>query len=750
MKKTGRAALAVLLAVFLLAGCAPRPSETEEAPSPTPYEGYLPENSEAYKLFGGMQLWYSGFGVRSAFSDMNVRESELVSKMTESLEKTEEFPFLRFAVPAGAEKEDLFLGADAAALHVDVEAFPVVKLSYRTNSADNRLHLSLETNSQTLQAAASADPAVVGDETWQEAVFDLRALLTEEDQTLYAPKDEVIKVLFRPLGREEVTSKELYFDIQYMAFFPDAGAAAAFDKGQEAHYLQNYSGADLVYEEVTDEILDTYLGASDKRVEEILNSPNMDLSEITGRCFYISNNGNDANDGLSPETPWATLEKLKEAYLSYGISYSDIILFERGSVWRGAIPIEASMRYSAYGEGPKPRFYQSHSGASPLMWEATDVENVWRYTGAEIETDIGNIVFNEGECWGIKLTLDTDTNLFVESGMVTNGVDVYRSAQREYTGPDCITGNLEFYYDIYDTHNFYLRCDWGNPGDCFDSIELSENLPHVSFGQDTAFVTLDNLAFMYTGGHAVSVFSAVGVTVQNCTFEWIGGSIEGLHVTTRYGNGFQNWGSCSSIVVKDCYLNQIYDSAITTQNEGGGVSIVDGFTVTGNVVDRANTAFEFFNVGNKKNYYKDVIVRDNYMRYQGFHFGHQRPSKGCGIFSGSKSIDCPFIDSVYENNVGIYFSKNVNSNRALVKDTFLFRNNVYIGSSERSKISRSSGNIADSTGDLYLYPYQERYIKAQVTAGVEQGSKFYYYTGYLYPEEAEGVYYGLTLKNQRN
>ena len=78
----------------------------------------------------------------------------------------------------------------------------------------------------------------------------------------------------------------------------------------------------------------------------------------------------------------------------------------------------------------------------------------------------------------------------------------------------------------------------------------------------------------------------------------------------------------------------------------------------------------------------------------------------------------------------------------------VFSNNVYILSSERSNFSRSSGNIADSTGDLYLMPYQERYIKAIVTAGAEQDTKFYYYTGYLFPEEEQGVYYGIGFSNR--
>ena len=743
----------VLVAVLLLAGCTqatvtPSENPTEE-PAQTPaYEGYLPQDSEEYKLFGGMQLWYSGFGVRSSYSDMSIRNSTTVTEMTEELDQSEEYPFLRFQVPAGTH-EDLYVGVDAGVLEVDLAEYSVVKLAYRSNSTQTVLGTSVESNSYTHQFAAESDAALVGDEEWQEVVIDLNAMLTGDEDALYAEGDDIIKVLFNVFGTGEVTLEEdTYFDIQYISFFPDVETAEGFEPSSQETYLKEYTGADVVYEEVTDEILDEYMSAADQKKEEIINSPNMDLSEVTGRCFYISNNGDDNNDGLSPETPWKTLQKLADSYSLLGINYTDIILFERGSVWREGIPVIANMRYSAYGEGEKPRFYRSVDGTGAENWEETDTENVWKYK-YPIESDIGNIVFNEGECWGIKLVLDTTTGWTQEgAGMVTNGVDVFNSEPREYTGPDCIVNNLEYFHDVNGTQEVYLRCEWGNPGEYFDSLEMCKREEHVILESGTIFVTFDNLCFMYTGAHAVSTFGATGTTVQNCVFEWIGGSLQSNDGTTRFGNGFQNWGSCLNLTVKDCYMNQIYDSAITTQFSGENVSQVDGFTVTGNVIDRANTSVEFFNTGNSENYYKNVRVEDNYMRWAGFHFGHQRPAKNANFYSGSKGSDCPFYDSVFQNNVGIYCSRYAIASRALIKDMPVFSNNVYILSSERSNFSRSSGNIADSTGDLYLIPYQERYIKAIVTAGAEPGSKFYYYTGYLFPEEEQGVYYGIGFSNR--
>lgn len=50
----------------------------------------------------------------------------------------------------------------------------------------------------------------------------------------------------------------------------------------------------------------------------------------TGTAYYISNDGNDSADGTSPESAWATIDRLNQAELDYG----DAVFFRRGDVWR--------------------------------------------------------------------------------------------------------------------------------------------------------------------------------------------------------------------------------------------------------------------------------------------------------------------------------------------------------------------------------------------------------------------------------
>lgn len=74
---------------------------------------------------------------------------------------------------------------------------------------------------------------------------------------------------------------------------------------------------------------------ADARKQEIWNSQTTIVKSneyvqgetYTGTAYYVSNNGDDSNDGLSPETPFATMERLNKIRFSFG----DAVFFERGA-----------------------------------------------------------------------------------------------------------------------------------------------------------------------------------------------------------------------------------------------------------------------------------------------------------------------------------------------------------------------------------------------------------------------------------
>ncbi|NDV61670.1 hypothetical protein G0Q06_04330 [Puniceicoccales bacterium CK1056] len=76
-----------------------------------------------------------------------------------------------------------------------------------------------------------------------------------------------------------------------------------------------------------------------------------------GDYFLDAEDGNDLNDGTSPETAWRTLGKLNTVDFGPG----DVILFKAGSVFTGSFFLigdgtpEEPIVLGAYGTGPKPR-----------------------------------------------------------------------------------------------------------------------------------------------------------------------------------------------------------------------------------------------------------------------------------------------------------------------------------------------------------------------------------------------------------
>ena len=103
--------------------------------------------------------------------------------------------------------------------------------------------------------------------------------------------------------------------------------------------------------EATIEILNGLDNQAEKLKKEILNAK--DTIEIKGTTYYVSNDGNDENDGKTPETSWKTIDRVnKEAFMP-----GDGVRFKRGNLFRGTILSQNGVTYCAYGEGEKPKFY---------------------------------------------------------------------------------------------------------------------------------------------------------------------------------------------------------------------------------------------------------------------------------------------------------------------------------------------------------------------------------------------------------
>lgn len=369
------------------------------------------------------------------------------------------------------------------------------------------------------------------------------------------------------------------------------------------------------------EQMQTWRKRTDERIAKILCSP--DLSETGAKTYYVANDGCDENDGATPDSPWRTLDKVNGAELAPGT----IVRFRRGDLWRGQIRARTGVTYTAYGCGDKPKLYGSpKDGADPALWEQTDTVHIWRFKGWS--EDIGTIVCDHGKAHGIKAIVR-----YEKDGSHWNNT----TGERFKSWRD-LTGDMHFYHDLSDGYVYLHSVE--NPGKRFGSIEFSiKRHGFVICGND---VTIDNFCVCYVGSHGVGSGTTCGLTVQNCAFYWIGGSIQaegifGRNHATRYGNGMEIYGGCDRYTVQNCYFCQIYDAAVTHQynltaenRENGEDMSMRHVRYLGNVMEFCNYSIEYFLGGvpaGNPSQIEDVLIEDNYMWYAGRGFCSQRPDK---------------------------------------------------------------------------------------------------------------------------
>lgn len=245
--------------------------------------------------------------------------------------------------------------------------------------------------------------------------------------------------------------------------------------------------------------------------------------------------------------------------------------------------------------------------------------------------DIGVIVFNEGEA-----------NTYKEIPDYKNNTYYYRGTDKKFDIIEALDNDLDFFHKADsktaeggypsrangDAGKIYLRCDKGNPGEIFSSIEFAVGNNNISAKPGCVF---DNLCVMYGGSHGIGAGNIDGLTVKNCEFGWIGGSIQSYNqgtervgTITRYGNAVEIYGSAKHYTVDNCYVNQVYDAGLTHQS-GNGVEMSEIY-YTNNVIENCVYSIEYFNgkMENGKAAGSNIVIENNIMRLSGYGFGSQR------------------------------------------------------------------------------------------------------------------------------
>ncbi len=409
------------------------------------------------------------------------------------------------------------------------------------------------------------------------------------------------------------------------------------------------------------------------------------LAASDGTVYYISSrNGNDNQDGKSPNTAWKTIAAYREH--SAQIQAGDIVLFERGGVYRGEIiertvlPLISGVNYGAYGVGAKPAIYGSKQNYIGLgSWKKTDKEHIWMCS-EEISSDAGCMVFNHGQAVGVKRLKESD-----------------------------MKSNFEFYHDL-DTKTLYLYMDC-NPALNFYDIEICENSYMVLGNAGSHDIQIDNLTLKYSGGHAVRFHpDAENISITNCEIGFIGGSLQLPGKNIRYGNGIEFWNGCKNLTIKNNWIYQIYDAGFTHQGGAdaeGGCYTQEQILFAGNLVEYCSFSLEYWAGNPDKDVLKNITYENNVVRFNGYGWGMLRPdTNGVASINAWGHTETFYAeDFVIRNNI---FDL---STKALIFSHYTEEPNVvFCGNSYYQK----EGYVAFWEGKTYLAATDQSTMEASV------------------------------------
>lgn len=423
--------------------------------------------------------------------------------------------------------------------------------------------------------------------------------------------------------------------------------------------------------------------------------------------FYISKRGDDSANGLTPNTPWLTIEKINNSKFSPG----DSILFNRGDAWREGQALYGSSNgtvgkpivFGAYGKGEKPLILASKDISSSVFWTNSS-ENIWMTTSKinittrdgreQITPDVANLIFNNEESIGFKKRFLK--SLRTQGDFCLNLVDT-----------------ILYMYSVTNPSKYYKRIEATGIRNCENNIEVING----------HYLSLTNLDIRYSKNNGLFLQNCSNIEISNCDFSWIGGCYYPIQTFwldskdhARMGNGVQLWQGNSNVVVRNCKINQVYDAGISPQGEGKSYSIRN-LRFHHNLINNCYYSFEFW--GRPSTSTADsIFFENNTCLNAGCGWSTlQRPDKNSSAHIKLFGSNMVFSNVFIRNNI---FKESANlcmyseheysdSNKENMWSAFTLDNNCYYQSSNEKQVIRWRGGSAKGGGDFFmsdLYSYQ--------------------------------------------
>ncbi|MBQ6677394.1 MAG: S-layer homology domain-containing protein, partial [Clostridia bacterium] len=748
------------------------------------WNGYVPDTGADTLVFGAKYLYWNGF--------------ILQGKLGEDLRLDAEYPYLdvypddtyidqnhraynkEVSIPLKSYEPLDSFGFSVTNQLADLTKTPYVKICYEYTGGEpetlfpaylsNRIHFDFSYETAPLAFERGADDA-----GYRTAICDTAEAVSALNVTFDINTSDNVHVMIKPF---EGAPEGAGFRVRYIALFATKEAAEAYRGEEHADFLKNYHLDEYVEaEKVDDATVESYLALIREKIKEIKESPSSFTpadAPAGATVWYVSSvHGDPKNDGLSPETPFASPADLYRrlgnednyVYLSK-VKKGDWVFFERGSVfypWRYynhtivTLTTQEDSYYGAYGDPslPKPVFKGSYDfGGGCGDWQPTEWEDVWvldllpllpegKENFAGVDGDVGKIVFNGGQYLGVRVFPSAEseqedvaaepfgegktTRLMYEQG---NCDEYFMSGGTTSKDPgDALRNNLEYIHDR-SAGKVYLRCKWGNPADVFESVDVCRNC-NIGWLADGGHY--DNLCFLYSSYICADIGNNSVVTYCEAGF---GGGCVG-----SVGTGIGGFGYCDRMEIDHCYIHDIDDGPMGTQHTGDdeeGKNTLNNVILTNNVVTTAQNLVELFHTNREEgpdglglNKITGARVTGNYGAYIGYGYPRtvNQAAEGNALQNAywGEMIDCIFSENTLVCCEGSVIAGNVaadcNPRGWLVHDnTYVFNPRIcYI-------LSGSDGTLFTNLTRLfyaaYKMPYTDRYLSYLVSNGIEYGSKF--------------------------
>ena len=336
--------------------------------------------------------------------------------------------------------------------------------------------------------------------------------------------------------------------------------------------------------------------------------------------YYVSNEGDDDNSGLSPENAWQTIAKVNKTRLTPG----NVVLFRRGDEWRETINVDdggasgSYISFGAYGKGEKPII----NGADPVSGWINTGSKIWESDCPLVFSHFGLpydfVVVADSKMYErvSKLEeLDSEGEFFIGTRAGRNRVSIYSAIDPNILKPE-VSARM---FGVYTAGQAYIsikNLDFRNcahSGAFFMARTETEQLDGHCIFDSCNFYRNRISGIIFDNGYSNNI-------VKNCT-------------STFNGNGFycssdQKWGSDRN-VFSHCYSahNINHLSGVYSDGQGFGIWNSDD-----NIVEHCESYNDKYGIvidPNSRD--NDIIIRYNYIhdtqgRSPGINVGGNTPS----------------------------------------------------------------------------------------------------------------------------